>query len=213
MKISDNGVDFIKQFEGFSPKACKCVSTEKYYTIGYGHYGADVKKNDTITKEKALELLKSDLKGFESKVNKYEPNYKYTQNEFDALVSFCYNVGNIDKLTKNGTRPKKEISQYMILYTKSGGVSLRGLEKRRMKERELFLTPYENNELYYKKYTGTSTNIDMIFKSIGVADKYIGAPSRRKPIAQANGITDYTGSLNDNLTLITLAKVGKLKRA
>ena len=50
MKISKNGIELIKCFESFSPKACKCLSTEKYYTIGYGHYGADVKENQTITK-------------------------------------------------------------------------------------------------------------------------------------------------------------------
>ena len=99
MKISKNGIELIKCFESFSPKACKCLSTEKYYTIGYGHYGADVKEKQAITKQQAEELLQKDLEKFEQKVNKYNNVYNFNQNQFDSLVSFCYNVGNIDQLT------------------------------------------------------------------------------------------------------------------
>ena len=102
MKTSKCGIEFIISHEGFCRKACKCVETEKYYTIGYGHYGADVKSDMTITKESAIKLLKKDLAKFEEKVNKYS-GYNWTQNEFDALVSFAYNVGNIDTLTRRGT--------------------------------------------------------------------------------------------------------------
>ena len=62
-------VDVIKTWEGLSLKACKAVSTEKYWTIGYGHYGAEVKANQTITEAEAEALLKSDLKVFENAVN------------------------------------------------------------------------------------------------------------------------------------------------
>ena len=106
MKTSKCGIEFIISHEGFCRKACKCVETEKYYTIGYGHYGADVKSDMEITKESAIKLLKKDLSKFEEKVNKYS-GYNWTQNEFDALVSFAYNVGNIDTLTRRSTRPKK----------------------------------------------------------------------------------------------------------
>ena len=53
LKLSDKGLQLIKQFEGCRLKAYKCIITEKYYTIGYGHYGADVKKDMTITMEQA----------------------------------------------------------------------------------------------------------------------------------------------------------------
>ena len=86
MKTSEKGIALITAFEGFSPKACKCVPTEKYFTIGYGHYGKDVNECATITKGKALELLKSDLARFEKNVMKYDNIYHYNQNEFDALV-------------------------------------------------------------------------------------------------------------------------------
>ena len=141
MKTSKNGIELIKCFESFSSKACKCLSTEKYYTIGYGHYGADVKENQTITKEQAEELLQKDLEKFEQKVNKYNSVYNFNQNQFDSLVSFCYNVGNIDQLTAKGTRTIKEISEKILAYNKSGGKVINGLTNRRKKEQELFNTP------------------------------------------------------------------------
>lgn len=58
MKISEKGLNLIISFEGFCPNAAKTVKTERYYTIGYGHYGKDVEENQTITKKEALLLLK-----------------------------------------------------------------------------------------------------------------------------------------------------------
>jgi len=136
--VSQEGIDLIKFFEGFSPKACKCVSTEKYYTIGYGHYGADVKPNQTITREEAEELLKKDLQITVKHVNNYMAKYNFTQSQFDALVSFTYNVGSINQLTASGTRSISTISSKILLYNKSGGVVLNGLVKRRKAEKELF---------------------------------------------------------------------------
>ena len=189
------------------------MPTEKYYTIGYGHYGKDVKATDTITKEKAIELLKSDLAKFEKKVKKYDSIYHYNQNEFDALVSFAYNVGSIDGLTKNGTRTKSEITKCWTLYTKSGGRVLAGLVKRRDKEKKLFLTKCENEKpAYYPRYNGDSSNIDIVLKSIGAHDKYLGSWTSRKPIAYANNMVNYTGSLFDNIAIMQLAKRGKLKK-
>ena len=211
MKISEKGIELIISFEGFSKKACKCVPTEKYYTIGYGHYGKDVASDATITKKEAIALLKKDLTSFEKKVDKYNHIYHFTQNEYDALVSFCYNVGNIDKLTVNGRRTKAEIADAMLRYTHSSGKELRGLVRRRTMERELFLS--DSCERYYPKYVGTDKNIDVIFRKIGVESKYIGSFSARKPIAKANGIDNYGGTYNENTTLILLAKQGKLKRA
>lgn len=211
MKTSEKGIELIINFEGFSKRACKCVPTEKYYTIGYGHYGKDVASDDTITKKAAIELLKKDLASFEKKVDKYNNVYHFLQNEFDALVSFCYNVGNIDKLTVNGRRTKDEIAEAMLRYTHSGGKELRGLVRRRTMERELFLS--DSCARYYSKYVGTDKNIDIIFRKIGVESKYIGSYSARKPIANVNGIIDYRGTYNENTILTQLAKQGKLKRA
>ena len=210
MKISENGLNLIISLEGFCPKATKAVKTEKYYTIGYGHYGKDVGEKQTITKEYALSLLKKDMKRFETKVMKYNNCYNFTQNEFDALVSFAYNVGNIDKLTAKGTRTKKEIADAMLLYIKSGGNVLDGLRKRRIRERELFLKCSTSN--FYPKYNGASKDIDVVLSSIGVNSKFYGNYKKRIPLAEVNGIKNYTGNLSDNIKLLSLAKSGNLKK-
>lgn len=210
MKISENGLKLIIDFEGFCPKATKAVKTEKYYTIGYGHYGKDVNENQTITKDEALSLLKKDMKRFETKVMKYNDCYNFTQNEFDALVSFAYNVGNIDQLTVKGTRTKKEIADAMLLYIKSSGKVLNGLRKRRIRERELFLKCSTSN--FYPKYNGASKDIDVVLSSIGVNSKFYGNYKKRIPLAEVNGIKNYTGSLSDNIKLLSLAKSGNLKK-
>ena len=210
MKISENGLNLIISFEGFCPKATKAVKTERYYTIGYGHYGKDVEENQTITKKEALLLLKNDVKRFGSKVMKYNVRYNFTQNEFDALVSFAYNVGNIDQLTAKGTRTKKEIADAMLLYIKSGGNVLDGLRKRRTKERELFLNRSTSN--FYPKYNGASRDIDIVLSSIGVKSSFYGNYKKRIPLAKVNGIKNYTGNLSDNMKLLSLAKSGNLKK-
>ena len=210
MKISENGLNLIIAFEGFCPKATKAVKTEKYYTIGYGHYGKDVDEKQTITKEQALKLLKKDIKRFESKVMKYNVCYNFTQNEFDALVSFAYNVGNIDQLTAKGTRTKKEIADAMLLYIKSGGNVLNGLRKRRNKERELFLKC--STSIFYPKYNGASKDIDIVLSSVGVNSEFYGNYKKRIPLAEVNGIKNYTGNLSDNMKLLSLAKSGNLKK-
>lgn len=210
MKTSKKGVELIIAFEGFCSKATKAVHTEKYYTIGYGHYGKDVKENDTITKENAIDLLEKDLKRFETKVMKYNSVYNFTQNEFDALVSFAYNVGNIEQLTAKGTRTRKEIADAMLRYIKSGGNVLDGLRKRRTKERELFLNCSISN--FYPKYNGASKDIDVVLSSIGVNSKFYGNYKKRIPLAEVNGIKNYTGSLSDNIKLLSLAKSGNLKK-
>lgn len=210
MKISETGLNLIISFEGFCPKATKAVKTERYYTIGYGHYGKDVEENQSITKEQALNLLKKDMKRFETKVMKYNDCYNFTQNEFDALVSFAYNVGNIDQLTAKGTRTKKEIADAMLLYIKSGGNVLDGLLKRRNKERELFLKCSTSN--FYPKYNGASNDIDIVLSSIGVKSSFYGNYKKRIPLAKVNGIENYMGSLSDNIKLLSLAKSGNLKK-
>lgn len=65
---------------------------------------------------------------------------------------------------------------------------------------------------YYPKYTGTSSKIDTVFKAIGVPSKFTGNVMKRKPIATACGISNYTGTASQNLSLIALAKRGKLAK-
>ena len=140
MKISENGLKLIEQFEGLRLTAYKATRRDKYYTIGYGHYGADVKQGMTITEAQAEAYLRQDVSEAEAAVNKYS-GYGWNQNQFDALVSFAYNVGNIDQLTANGTRSIEQISAKLPEYVYSGGVKLEGLVRRRAAEKALFDTP------------------------------------------------------------------------
>lgn len=137
--ISPKGLNLIKSFEGLRLEAYKPVKTEKYYTIGYGHYGADVKAGQKISLMYAELLLLQDLKRFEANVNSYDYKYRWTQNEYDALVSFAYNIGSINQLTANGKRTKAEIGDAMLKYVKAGNKTLPGLVARRTKERALYV--------------------------------------------------------------------------
>ena len=138
MKISEKGINLIKKYEGCRLTAYKPVKTEKYWTIGYGHYGPDVKEGMVISQMQADMYLMLDLEKFEKKVEKYNTKYNWTQNEFDALVSFAFNIGSIDQLTANGTRTKKQIAEKIPAYNKAGGKVLAGLVKRRKDEAALF---------------------------------------------------------------------------
>lgn len=148
-ELSEKGMELIKSFEGCRFTAYKCVPTEKYYTIGYGHYGADVKKGMKITQEEADELLKKDVQIFVKHVNTYMDKYNFNQNQFDALVSFAFNIGSIKQLTQNKTRTITQISNAILLYNKSGGNVLKGLVNRRKSEKELFDTPIEPTQKNY----------------------------------------------------------------
>ena len=138
MKVSEEGVALIKKYEGCRLHAYKAVPTEKYYTIGWGHYSEWVKPDMTITQEQADRLLVDDLAKFEQHVNIYNAKYQWTQNQFDALVSFAFNIGSITQLTQKGTRTKRQISAAIPKYCKSGGKVIPGLVKRRIEEQILF---------------------------------------------------------------------------
>ena len=143
MKLSNNGLSLIKSFEGVRLTAYKAVQTEKYWTIGYGHYGPDVKQNMKITQAQADAYLKSDVARFEKAVNE-NVKVPLNQNQFDALVSFTYNCGEgalqrstLLELLNQGKY--KEAADQFDLWNKSSGKVLAGLVKRRAKEKELFL--------------------------------------------------------------------------
>ena len=140
-KLSSTGLELIKSFESCKLYAYKCLPSEKFYTIGYGHYGSDVKKDMKITQKQADNLLIKDCEKFVKHVNTYMSTYNFNQNQFDALVSFAFNIGNINQLTASGTRTIEQISSKITLFNKSGGQVIRGLVKRRAKEKELFDTP------------------------------------------------------------------------
>lgn len=136
MTTGQAGIKLITQFDGCRLTAYKCPAG--VWTIGYGHTQG-VHEGQTITKAQAARMLAGDLDRYEDKVNKYNDRYKWRQNEFDALVSFAYNIGSIDKLTAGGTRSRQEIADKMLQYNKAGGRVLAGLTRRRQAERALFV--------------------------------------------------------------------------
>lgn len=218
MKISSKGVSLIKQFEGCRLKAYKCPAG--VWTIGYGHT-AGVKCGDIITQETADAYLRDDLRTYENAVRKYDSIYHFNQNQFDALVSFTYNcgAGNLKNLTQSGKRTIAQISAKILLYNKSGGVVLPGLQRRRAAEKSIFDMPINSDKTdgkYYQKYTGDSLKVDEVLKAIGADKDYDNTQSKpflkRKPIATANNIKKYTGTATQNNKIIKLAKDGKLRR-
>ena len=219
MKTSSKGVSLIKSFEGCRMKAYKCPAG--VWTIGYGHT-AGVKEGDTITQDKADDYLRNDLEKYEKAVMNYDGIYHFNQNQFDALVSFTYNcgVGNLKNLTQSGKRTISQISTKLPLYNKAGGVVLRGLQRRRAAEKELFDTPIKTDKTdttkYYPQYTGDSPRVDEVLKAVGADKDYDMSQSkaylRRKPIADTNSIKNYTGTAAQNNKIIKLAKDGKLRR-
>ena len=152
MKISENGLKLIKSFEGCRLTAYK--DSVGVWTIGYGTTNADRAITGTaivsglkINQATADEWLKKsvDVK-YGPKVEKYNGIYIWNQNEYDALVSFAYNIGSIDQLTANGTRKRSSIAKKILQYNKAGGKVLTGLTRRRESERTLFLTPVQEQK-------------------------------------------------------------------
>lgn len=145
LSISQNGMDLIKRWEG-KDKLKAYQDKAGVWTIGYGTTSADksitgteIYEGLTITKETAEEWFRLSLnKKYAPRVNKYNNIYSWTQNEFDALCSFAYNVGSIDKLVNYGKRKKSEITSEMKTYIYSKGEILQGLINRRNAEIELF---------------------------------------------------------------------------
>lgn len=150
MELSKRGLELIKSFEGCRLTAYQCAAG--VWTIGYGHTSG-VKKGDKITQDQADAFLKSDCSRFVKHVNEINDKYHYgfNQNEFDALVSFAYNIGNIKQLTMNGQRNKFQIGYNMQFYVNAGGKKLAGLVRRRAAEYKLYTTPVEAEPVVVNK--------------------------------------------------------------
>lgn len=144
MKASSTVIEMIKSFEGLQLSAYKC--TGGVWSIGYGHT-KNVKEGDKISESQAEIYLQIDIQKAENHVNWYNNKYAYgfNQNQFDALVSFTFNIGSIDQLTANGKRTKETIGEKIVLYNKAGGQVIKGLETRRALEQDLFFKEVNEN--------------------------------------------------------------------
>jgi lysozyme len=147
METNQKGIDLIKFFEGCKLTAYLCPAGIP--TIGYGHTGTDVTQADvgkkTITKEQAEALLISDLPKYEKGVTNNVKSV-INQNQFDALVSFVYNLG--EGNFKSSTLLKKinanpndaTIRNEFNKWINSNGKPLSGLVIRRKQEADLYFT-------------------------------------------------------------------------
>ena len=217
MKIDKYGEKLIKNFESCKLTAYKADKSEKYYTIGWGHYGSDVIKNMKISKDTAIKLFRNDIKYFEKCVNSCL-KVKITQSMFNALVSFTYNVGygNLKKsslLKYVNKKQFKKASNEFKKWNKCGGKVLKGLVKRRLLEKIEFerqgLAPsyIEINNYKVPSLKG--------YKGISLVDglkkyKYRSDYTYRRELWEMLGYDDiydiYTGSKKQNLLLLKKLK-------
>jgi phage lysozyme len=144
MRISENGIEFIRQLEG--EKLTAYPDIVGILTIGVGHTGfvdgKPVARGMAITKEKSKELLTADLKRFESAVND-AVKVTLTQNQFDALVSLAFNIGEgafarSTLVNKLNAGDKKGAAEQFLVWKNAGGRVSQGLLNRRQKEKAMF---------------------------------------------------------------------------
>ncbi len=143
-KTGASGKNLIKEFEGFRSTAYVCPAG--VVTIGYGTtqiLGKAIQLGTQITTDEAERFLEEDLKKFEDSITQ-NVLVKLTQNQFDALVCFVYNVGvgNFAKSTllkKLNAGKFSEAADEFLKWNKANKKVLAGLTRRRAAERELFL--------------------------------------------------------------------------
>jgi lysozyme len=141
MKTSAQGLELIRKAEGLRLSTYRCPAGK--LTIGYGHTGTDVKEGIKIDISSAEIMLKADCARFEKAVGELV-TIPLLQREFDALVSFCYNLGagrlkESTLLKKLNAGDRDGAAAQFILWTKSGGREMPGLRIRREGEQALFL--------------------------------------------------------------------------
>lgn len=145
---SANCAELIKHYEGLFLKAYLCPA--QVWTIGYGTTvypnGTKVKQGDVCTTEQALAYLRNDLLYFEKMVDAYTRD-DVSQQEFDALTSFCYNLGPANlksstllKVINANPADYVAIKVQWLKWNKAAGKVLAGLTRRR------------NTEYYYYQY-------------------------------------------------------------
>ena len=142
MKMNSKGLALLKSLEGCRLTAYK-LKGETYYTIGYGHYGKDVKKDMKITFDEAEALLKKDLEKYEGYVTKYALSKfpSMNENQFSALVSYCYNrgLGGLKELVNNSESLSDMALKFTIYWGKNANYK-GALIQRRKSEQRLFQT-------------------------------------------------------------------------
>lgn len=144
MKTSEKGIDLLKILEegkGFSSKSYVCPAGKR--TIGYGHVILPGEKIiEPITEEQAEDILEKDVLIAEEAVNKYV-KIKLSQNQFDALVCFVFNIGKVNFKTSTllkfiNTELWDKIPSQFMRWVYVDKTKLKGLENRRKIEVRLW---------------------------------------------------------------------------
>ena len=157
---SEKGRKLIEGWEGCILTAYK-MPGEKLFTIGYGHTGAEVTEGMTITQAEASRIFAEDLKKYEKWTYTYASGKFATQNEFDALLSYCYNAGPGALQTAARNADKSSMLEKMMHTVRGGnGVVFKGLQRRRICEARLY---------FNAEYIGTppATDYALFYKSDG----------------------------------------------
>ncbi len=147
MKASNVCIQLLKHHEGVRYKPYRCPAG--LWTVGVGHLIGDGKSlprewDKTFTQDEVNGILKSDLRRFELGISKMLPNVPLRQHEFDAILSFCFNLGlgcfqrsTIRQALLRGD--KEQAMESLVKYCRAGGKILKGLQNRRLDEKQLFL--------------------------------------------------------------------------
>ena len=140
MKISNNGLDLVKHFEGLVLKAYKCPAG--VWTIGYGHT-KDVQPGDSWSEDHADHMLEVEMEEYEKYINDLV-TVELNQNQFDAMVSWVYNlgVGNLQSSTLLKVLNAGDyagVPEQIMRWNKASGKVLEGLTRRRQAEADLFV--------------------------------------------------------------------------
>jgi GH24 family phage-related lysozyme (muramidase) len=150
MITSQRGISLIKHFEGVRSRPYKCAAG--LFTVGVGHLIGDGKQlpqswNKTFTEGEIDGLLTADLKRFELGVSKMLPNVRLRQCEFDAIISFSFNLG-LGCFQRSTVRQaiirgdKEQAMESLVKYCRAGGRVLKGLQLRREAEAKMFVANY-----------------------------------------------------------------------
>lgn len=133
--ISDNGLHFTAAWEQFRGTAYRATPAEKYLTIGYGHYGSDVKEGQKITEGQALILLNRDMAAAVKAVD-VVAHPSLTQAQFDAVVDLVFNAGPGVIAPSTGTGQAlragdvKTLRTKLALFINQNGKPVLGLRRR-----------------------------------------------------------------------------------
>lgn len=155
MQISQNGLDFIKSFEGYHTRLSDGRCTTYYcpagvLTIGYGSTNSDglgrINPGDIWTYEQAMQRLRDSMaRNYEPSVKRLTQHLTLTQAQYDMLVSFTYNCGEGCLRQLLTRKTIKDIADALLLFVRGGGKVLPGLVRRRQEERQIFLRGYKQD--------------------------------------------------------------------